>query len=229
MADESKEIAVFETKSQVPEAFQNWTQGSQVFQQISTLAKKFSESNLCPDQFKGKETDCFIALQIAHRMQLDPFMTLQNLNVFKGKPSWSAQFAIALANERGPFSDKIKFKPEGEGNSLKVTAYATLKETGEVVKATVSMQMAIEEGWAGRNSKYKTMPEQMLTYRSGVFLVRRYAPELLLGLPTVDEAEDITVAASRDVSQPRERKTNQLNEKIKQEAKDAKEKTSEFI
>lgn len=226
--DPSSLVAVREP--QVPQSFQSWSQGSKVFEQLSALASKFAKSELCPDQFKGKEADCFIALQIAHRMDIDPFVALQNLNVVRGKPSWAAQFAIARANERGPFSDKIKFKTEGAGSTLKVTAFATLRETGEVVEAHASMQMAIDEGWVAKNTKYKSMPEQMLVYRSGVFLVRRYAPELLIGLPTADEAVDIAVAGAREVTSDREKKSKALNEKIKEarDGKDAKEK-QQFI
>lgn len=224
---EPEETAVAVREAQVPQSFMNWSQGSRVFEQLSQLASKFAKSDLCPDQFKGKEGDCFIALQIAHRMDIDPFVALQNLNVVRGKPSWSAQFVIARANERGPFSDRIKFKTEGEGSTLKVTAFATLKETGEVVKATVSMQMAIDEGWVSKNTKYKTMPEQMLCYRSGVFLTRRYAPELMLGIQTAEEAEDVVVSGAREVTNEREKKSKALNEKIK-EVKDAKEK-QQFI
>lgn len=223
MDQETKELAVIDS-SQMPEAFQNWMQGSPVFNQLSQLASKFAKSDLTPEQFRGKEADCFIALQIAHRMRIDPFLTLQNLIVVRGRPTWAAQFVIAQANERGPFASRIKFKTTGSGSDLAVTAYATLKDTGEAAEATVSMKMAIDEGWAGKNPKYKSMPEQMLSYRAGVFLVRKFAPELMIGMPTREEVEDFTLAQSRDVSA----QTNKLEKKIK-EAKDGKEKTSDFI
>ena len=98
---ESKSIVVAEpAELAIAGPMGNWLEGS-TYQKLSTLADKFSRSELCPEQFKGKPHDCFIALQIANRMQVDPFMTLQNLNVVRGKPSWSAQFVISLANDRG--------------------------------------------------------------------------------------------------------------------------------
>ena len=45
------------------------------------------------------------------------------------------------------------------------------------------MEMAVKEGWYGKNgSKWQTMPELMLRYRSASFFGKLYAPELLMGL-----------------------------------------------
>ena len=54
------------------------------------------------------------------------------------------------------------------------------------------MQMAKAEGWLDKGgSKWKTMPELMLRYRAGTFFGRLYAPDVLMGLYTQDEALDI--------------------------------------
>lgn len=193
----------------------NWFEGSPLYSKLATLSDKFSKSELCPEQFKGKPHDCFIALQIANRIGIDPFMALQNLNVVRGRPSWSAQFVISLANERGPFATKIKFDVTGEGQDLAVTASAVMRDSGEVVKATVSLAMAVAEGWVAKNTKYKTMPEQMLCYRSAVFLVRRYCPEILVGMPTTDEVGDVAVNGARNVGPDASAKTKKINDKIK--------------
>ena len=54
------------------------------------------------------------------------------------------------------------------------------------------MQMADAEGWTKKNgSKWKTMPELMLSYRAATFFGRMYCPDLLMGMQTADEVEDI--------------------------------------
>jgi len=55
------------------------------------------------------------------------------------------------------------------------------------------MKMAKAEGWS-KNKKYQTMPELMLQYRAATFLVRLYCPEVLSGMPTSDEVEDLRFA-----------------------------------
>ena len=78
------------------------------------------------------------------------------------------------------------------------TASATLADTGEVVETIVSMEMATAEGWT-KNSKYKTMPDQMLIYRAATFLVRTYCPQVLLGLRTDVEVETMPELVEADV------------------------------
>ena len=155
------------------------------------LAKQFSKSSLVPKHFQGKAEDCFLALQMAQRMRADPFMVLQNLYVVHGRPGFSAQFLIAMANDRGVFEGPIMYRSTGAGDKLSVTAYAKSAGNGEEVTATASMAMAKAEGWTS-NSKYKTMPEHMLRYRSATFLIRTYAPQVTMGLQTVEEIRDIT-------------------------------------
>jgi hypothetical protein len=71
--------------------------------------------------------------------------------------------------------------------------YQCCKEYGvPLLESTeVSMEMAVNEGWYGKNgSKWQTMPDLMLQYRSAAFFGRIYAPELLMGLPAVEEVQD---------------------------------------
>jgi hypothetical protein len=62
--------------------------------------------------------------------------------------------------------------------------------------------MAVNEGWYGKNgSKWQSMPDLMLRYRSAAFFGRIYAPELLMGLPSSEESRDIiTVTEQEDGS-----------------------------
>lgn len=58
----------------------------------------------------------------------------------------------------------------------------------------VTMEMAVNEGWYGKNgSKWRSMPDLMMQYRTAAFFGRIYAPELLMGLPTDDEVRDVFV------------------------------------
>lgn len=158
-----------------------------------TSAVKISESQLIPDEFRGKPADCIVAMDYALQLKVSPLTVLQNMQVIKGKPSLKAAFAIALANERGPFQGNIRFKVEGRGTkNLSVTAWAKMDD-GEVVEAVVDMAMADMEGWT-KNAKYRSMPEQMLVYRSAMFLIRRVCPGVLMGFASDDELEDVAAA-----------------------------------
>ena len=117
-------------------------------------------------------------------------MVLQNIDVIHGRPSFRATFLIAMVNASGRFSP-IKFKLEGEGQDRTCYAYATDKSSGETVEGpVVSMAMAKAEGWSTKSgSKWLTMPELMLRYRSAAFFARLYAPDITLGMQTAEEVE----------------------------------------
>ena len=75
----------------------------------------------------------------------------------------------------------------------KCVAWAIEKETGARIESpSVTVEMAVREGWYGKNgSKWQTMDEVMLRYRTASFFGKLYAPELLMGLVTVEESEDM--------------------------------------
>lgn len=169
-----------------------------MFEQGQRVAKLFASSAIVPDHMKNKTADCFIALHMAHRMNEDPLIVMQNIYIVSGKAGWSAQYMIGRANRSGVFKGRISWQTKGAGDKMEVTAKAILADTGEPVDATASMAMATAEGWT-KNPKYKTMPEHMLRWRSATMLIRLYAPEVMLGIPSSDELEDIQ-PAMRDIT-----------------------------
>lgn len=158
-----------------------------------------------------------VALNMAQRMGADPLMVMQNLYIVEGRPSWSSQWIIAAVNGCGRFSPlrfdiqvlgkKVVERVETvweNGNRNIVTkkveiidkvavAWAIEKETKERLESPpVTIEMAVKEGWYTKNgSKWQTMDEVMLRYRTASFFGKLYAPELLMGLQSVEEAQDI--------------------------------------
>ena len=161
------------------------------FEHIWRVATAFSGSKMVPQHFQGKPQDTFVAIQMALQLQINPLLCLQNVAVINGRPSFSAQFMIGLANSRGPFAGPLTWHTEGKGDDLSVTCQATLAATGEVVSVNVSMEMAKADGWT-KNAKYRSIPEQMLRYRSATWLIRLYCPEVTCGMQSSDELKDIS-------------------------------------
>ena len=158
------------------------------FEHSQRVAKMFAASELVPPHLRGKMADCLIAYAIAKRTREEPLVVLQNIYFVSGRAGWSATYMIAKANRSGVFARRINWRVEGEGKNLRVTAVATLADSGEPVEATASMSMAEAEGWT-KNPKYRTMPDQMLRYRSATMLIRLFAPEVMMGLPVADEID----------------------------------------
>lgn len=164
------------------------------FQALQRIAQAFATSTLVPEAYQKNVANCLIAIEMAARMKASPLMVMQNLYLIHGRPSWSSQYLIASFNDCGRFS-AIKYRWTGERNkpTWGCIAWAREKETGEIVEGPeVTMAMAKSEGWIDKKgSKWLTIPQLMLTYRSATFLVRTTAPELTMGLRTADEQEDL--------------------------------------
>lgn len=162
------------------------------FGQLMKLADIFSKSKMVPPHFQGQPQNCFVALQMAYRMELDPMVALQNIYVVSGKPGLSSQLIISLINRSGKLKGPLKFKTEGKGETLAVTAYGVLQD-GDEVSFTVPWSMVVAEGWT-KNPKYKSMPEVMMRYRAASFLARFTFPEVIIGMHSIDEIEDVNAS-----------------------------------
>lgn len=187
---EGKEL-VEQTAQNLPEV--SGFGGKESFALLQRQAILLSESDLVPKEFKGKIANCVIALEMAQRVRASPMAVMQNLYIVHGKPSWSSQFIIAAINNTGRYSP-LRFETKGEEMDSACRAWAIEKLTGERLDGPwVTMQMAKDEGWLDKSgSKWKTMPELMMRYRSGTFFGRLYAPEVLMGMQSSDEVNDIT-------------------------------------
>lgn len=163
---------------------------------LQRLGRMFSNSDMVPVQFRGEANlgNTSIALEMALRMQASPMMVLQNMYMVQGRPGWSTQFLIACFNQTGRFSSlRYEFEGQPYTDGWGCRASATELSTGEKVTGTlVTIGIAKQEGWYGKNgSKWRTMPEQMLRYRAAAWFIRSVAPEVAMGMYTVDELRDI--------------------------------------
>lgn len=168
--------------------------------------------------------NCVVALNMAQRMRADPLMVMQNLYVVEGRPSWSSQWIIAAINGCGRFSplrfeltdlgekeveytvtewvdrQRVNKKLKTRIRNWQCVAWAIELATGDRVDSPkVSMEMAVKEGWYGKNgSKWQTMEEVMLRYRTASFFGKLYAPELLMGMQSVEEVQDVLTMGPDD-------------------------------
>ena len=167
----------------------------EAFENAQRMVKPLVNCNYVPATFKGDVGACLIALNMANRMGADPLQVMQSLYIVHGKPSFSSAFLIACFNQSGRYTS-IRYRMSGERNtdSWGCTAITTERSTGEAIEGvTVTIGMAKAEGWYTKTgSKWKTMPELMLRYRSAAFLIRSVAPEIALGFQTTEEVIDIT-------------------------------------
>lgn len=193
----------------------------QGFEDAQRMAKALAASSLVPETYQGNTANTLIALEMSQRTGSSPMAVMQNLHIIHGRPSWSSQFVIAALNSCGRFSP-LRYRVEDlgqtdakidewtgpKGNRTKSSriikvddkrcvAWCYDKSTGDVLEGPpVTIGMAVSEGWYTKDgSKWVTMPDLMLRYRAAKFFGNLYAPDVLMGMHTADEVEDITDAA----------------------------------
>ena len=198
---ETQEIQQAAHEIQAPVAIENLLQSTQALAMISRLAERYSNSDMVPEVYRKKPDNCFVALELASRMDVSPILVMQNLYIVKGKPSWGGQACKALIDGSGKFKDS-KYILTGTKEQADRGCYlqAINVKTGELIVGTeITMQMVQTEGWIS-NTKWKSMPEQMLKYRAAAFFARTECPEVLMGFQTAEENEDTAKSDKKQVT-----------------------------
>ena len=219
-----------------------------LFENTFRMAKCLSNSDLIPASFRGKPENTMIAIELSNRLGMSPFAVMQSLYIVHGKPSFDGKFIIAMINSCGRF-ETLEFTFDGEGDEYGCTASAIVKSTGERAYGTkVARHMVKSEGWDQNSksksgaiikSKWNTMPDLMYRYRAAAFFGRIYAADIMLGMYTNDELDDIeasnnnpgnvTVSKSDNKSAVKKKKYKSRMSEIKDMAKTLTSKNKEDV
>ena len=185
------------------------------FEAAQRMAQQLCTSTMVPKDYQNNVSNTLVALEMAYRTGVSPLMVMQNLHVIQGKPSWSSSFIIASLNSCGRFTPlQFRTTPLGgkvvkyqetawvNGQKQRKENQITIQDfscvafahdvNGKLIEGpAVSVEMAVKEGWYTKpDSKWQTMTELMLNYRSAAFFGRLYAPDVLQGMHSADEVKD---------------------------------------
>lgn len=153
------------------------------------MAGALAKSTIVPKEFQGNPNNAIIAIELASRLRTSPLMVMQHLYIVYGRPSWSAQYVIAMINGSGKYDMELQFeeKTDTKGNPYSCMCW-TEKGGRKVTGPNVTMDLATAEGWVNKNgSKWQTMPQIMLRYRAASFFGRMNCPDLMMGMYTKEE------------------------------------------
>jgi hypothetical protein len=207
------------------------------------MCTALSKSNLVPKDFQGKPENILIAMEISQRTNSSLLAVMQSLNIIQGRPTFGSKYIIAAINSTGKFSPlRFQFEEEQEEREViysytvyennskvrkegkvkiknkKCRAYCTDKATGDILYSPdVSLEMAVQESWYTKDgSKWKTMPDLMLMYRSATMFGGIYAPEVTMGMSSKEEIEDITIDVTPQKKEVKQIEKPSVKEKILQ-------------
>lgn len=168
-----------------------------VFKVAWFAAQKIASSGIVPKDYTNNPGACLIAIELAQRWRLTPFLVMQNTPIIHGKPGVEGKFAIGLLDLNRPGIRKRWVKT---GNIKDTSAQSNFSMRLEVdypggrteVGTEVTMKMVHELGWWSKTGSFwPKMTEQMFVYRSAAFFLRQHEPGLLLGMSFADELVDM--------------------------------------
>ena len=166
------------------------------------IATSLAASSLVPTEYRNNVPNCLVALELASRLRASPLMVMQSTHVIHGRPFFSASFVAGCIATSGRFGP-LQFQLEGSGDDRACTAWAEDRDGNIVEGPTISIGMARSEGWMDKKgSKWKTLPDLMLRYRAITFFGRIYASDILMGMHTTDEADDMLLVGSSRTTPP---------------------------
>lgn len=160
-----------------------------------------------PQHLRGKPADCLAVVTQSMQWGMNPFAVAQKTHVINGALGYEAQLVNAVIIARAPLRERLRFEwfPEGawsiKGKEDKsathgVRVYATLRGENEprVIEITMA-QVGV------RNSPlWADDPKQQLAYLATKRWARLYCPDVILGVYTPDEIEEIG-ASERDMGE----------------------------
>ena len=179
------------------------------FDFVQRRAKLLAGSSFVPAEFQGDKglANCTIAVGMAIQMGMDPAFVCQSTFMIKGRPSWKWEFISSVIQGCGRFVDFDY--DEGEDYCQVVCKRA---DSGKEVRGVkITLEMAKAEGWT-RNTKWRSMPQRMLRARAVSFFGKDFIPDILNGMSSMEEAEDIIEADISVASNDADARAEQVND-----------------
>lgn len=200
-----KEAARMKRRTELAEVTFNPT--GQMFQpksgrELLDMANLMSTAGLMvKDIYRDNPGACMGLIAVCAPYGLNPIQVSWKTYQTKadGPIAYEAQVIVAMANAGGAVQGSLRYRYEGEGQDRRCICYGTLKGDTEPVEVVSPRLRDIKV----KNSPlWAQDPDQQLAYYTGRAWVRRYRPEMLLGIYDVDETEGIAYGPdkARDVT-----------------------------
>lgn len=154
------------------------------------MAVMLSKSLLVPEAFRGKPADCFMAISYGLELGMTPVVALTSIAVIKGKPTLYAQSMVALVLRSGV----CEYFRRVSSDSHHATYETKRKGDPEATRQTFDEAMAKAAGLSGGN--WARYPQQMMEARAKAFLAKSVYPDILAGLMSAEEVQDLPTESS---------------------------------
>lgn len=160
------------------------------------IAKLMAAGNFVPPHLRGKSGDCLAVVMQSARWGLDPFAVGNKTYFVNDRMGYEAQLVIAVLNTSGVLRGRLALDWEQTETDLICTVTGTLKaDSRPKVIAQEFSKVKVKN-----SPLWQSSPRQQLGYYTSRLWARLYAPEVLLGVYTIDEIQEMGADNARDVT-----------------------------
>jgi hypothetical protein len=162
------------------------------FEGVQRLAEVMSKCGTLPDHLKGKPSDCFRIVVQAGKWAMDPFVVAECTSLVHGRLCYEGKLVAAALLNRGIGRLDYEITGKGPASSIVVTGIPKGGRATKSVSGSVAdwRTRTVKDGRELPNNWDKD-PHSMLVYRGTRQWARLWAPEVMAGVYTPDELEDV--------------------------------------
>lgn len=161
-----------------------------------------------PSHLRGSPGACLAIIELAAAWELMAYSVANQSYVVKDRLCFMGQLVHAVIKKRVPLKYPalgLETRYEGDGPTRKVIVFAEVIVAPDGTSKVLEWESPVFKDIEPKNSPlWTTDPDQQLFYRTTSRWQRRYFPEIMLGVYTKDEIEDMTEDAraewARDVT-----------------------------
>ena len=164
------------------------------------LAKTLASSQLIPKAFQQRPGDVFVAMMWSHSLGIPIVQGLQGIAVINGKPSLYGDALLAVCMGSGQMAD-IEETVTGNADNLTATCKVTRRGKPTPVVSTFSMADARAAGLLGKPGPWKQYTSRMLKMRARAFALRDAFPDVLSGISSAEEMQDVEGTATEKATE----------------------------
>lgn len=175
--------------------------------QVMEFAKLMSLSGAAvPAHLQGNPGACLAVTMQALEWGMNPYAVAQKSYIAKeGQPiAYEAQLWHAVAQKRAPIIGRFRYTFTGEGQTRRCTVSAQFRGDEHLTSLTSETLQKLMPASGDRGLKgsplWQKKPDVQLMYNTLRDFIRVHCPEVMLGVYTPDELEDMSAGKARDVT-----------------------------
>lgn len=160
------------------------------FAELWRFAECLIQSKMFPQV--ATQQQAIIAIEMGAELGVPPLQAIQNIAVINGRACMWGDIMLGLVLSSSLLSG-IEEKIEGEGDNM--IAHCTVRRRGfqDPTTRSFSVRDATQAGLWGKKDNWTKYPKRMLQMRARGFALRDLFPDVLKGLVTREEAEDLVI------------------------------------